>query len=150
MSATSNQHLADAAEYLRRAIDEADPVLPARQALTSMIKALAPGSLLDFDKAMEVSRLLFAVAPCVAEAVRGRLAAEHVYVGFGCAAAAMGCMTIPRRYSLIAYVALLEAELKAVSLRNKITSDGELDLALMLARSTPNSSSFAPEAPTVH
>lgn len=131
---TPDQHLTQAAYHLRKVIDGDKPLLAGAQGLWSLMGALAPGWALDPQLAGEVSRLLFAVAPSLAEAAVGRLAPEHVYTALGTASAAMTCMEAPRRFDLIAYTAVLEAEMRALHLRDVITAGSQIDLAVTLSR----------------
>lgn len=150
MTATADQHLAQAIDHLRAAVAGDKPLLKCAQALRSLLTVLASGHRLDPHLAGEVSRLLFAVAPRIAEAAAGRIAPEHVYTALGCASAALTCMEVPRRFDLIAYAAILEGEIRALHLRDIVTARGQPDLAASLSRNPVVAAPYLAGPLTVH
>lgn len=147
---TADAYLARSADYLRKAIEAESPLLSTMLGLRDLMTVLAAGQPISTEAAAEISGLLFAVAPRVAEAVSGRLTAEHTFFALGCGNAAIGCTDTDRRNDLIAYVALLETEIKAIFLRDRITTGGQMDLARMIARNPQSAAPFVLDALTAH
>lgn len=133
-AAAHDQHLAQAADHLRAAIAGEKPLLDGAQGLRSLTYALGSGQPLDPQLAGEIAQLLFAAAPRLADAASGRLAPEHVYTAMGCACAAMTCMDAERLRGLMAFAAILEAEIRALFLRDMIAAGSQIDLAAALSR----------------
>lgn len=150
MTATADQHMAQAIDHLRAAVAGDKPLLNGAQALRSLLIVLAAGVPLDPQMAGETSRLLFAAAPRIVDAAAGRIAPEHVYTALGCASAAMTCMEAPRRFDLIAYAAVLEAEIRALHIRDIITTRGQVDLVEMLFRNPVVAAPYLAGPLTVH
>ena len=149
-AATHDQHLAQAADHLRAAIAGDKPLLDGAQGLRSLTYALATGQPFDPQLAGEFSRLLFAVAPRIADAASGRLAPEHVYIALGCACAAMTCMDAERLRGLLAFAAILEAEIRALFLRDMIAAGSQIDLAVALSRNPVIAAPYMAGAMTAH
>jgi len=149
-AAAHDQHLSQAADHLRAAIAGDKPLLDGAQGLRSLLYALVPGQTLDPQLVGEVSRLLFAVAPRIADVAAGRLAPEHCYVALGCACAALTCMDTPRRFDLIAYTAILEAEIRALHLRDYISAGSQIDLSAALSRNPVIAGPYLAGPLTVH
>lgn len=145
-----NQHLGVCADYLRAALSADKTILNTMQALRHPMAAVVPGLSLEPCLKAEVSALLFGIAPIVTEAVSGRLTAEHVAFSLGCANATMDCKAEPRRWHLILYTSVLEADLKSILLRDKIIEGGERDLTEMLRRNAQVAVPFWPGVLPVH
>jgi hypothetical protein len=133
-AAVHDQHLAQAADHLRAAVAGEKPLLDGALGLRSLIYSLGSGQSLDPQLAGEVSQLLFAAAPRIADAASGRLTPEHVYTALGCACAALTCMNAERLRDLLAFTAILEAEIRALFLRDMIAAGSQIDLAAALSR----------------
>lgn len=133
-AAAHDQHLAQAADHLRAAIAGEKPLLDGALGLRSLFNSLASGQPIDPQLAGEVSRLLFAAAPRIADAASGRLAPEHIFVALGCASAAMGNVDAERLRALMAFAAILEAEIRALHLRDYLAAGSQIDLAVALSR----------------
>jgi hypothetical protein len=133
-AAIHDQHLAQAADCLRAAITGEKPLLDGAQGLRSLIYSLASGQPLDPQLAGEVSRLLFAAAPRIADAATGRIPPEHVYMALGCACAALTCMDAQCLGALIAFAVILEAEIRVLFLRDMIAAGNQFDLTVALSR----------------
>lgn len=145
-----DQHLAICAEHLRAVLTGEKVAYRTMQGMRRLLSAVAPGYALDPALKAEVSALLFAIVPLVNESVAGRMTPEHVAFSLGCANGVMDCMTAPRRWHLIAYAALLEAELKAMILRDRIVEDGDPDLVQMIHRNTHIAAPFWPGDLSIH
>ncbi|THF59864.1 hypothetical protein [Ollibium composti] len=145
-----DQHLAQAADYLRAAAEGEKPLLDGALGLRSLFNSLASGQPLDPQLAGEVSRLLFAAAPRIAEVAAGRLAPEYVFVALGCASAAMGNVDAERLRGLMAFAAILEAEIRALFLRDMIAAGGQADLADALSRNPVIAAPYSTDPATVH
>lgn len=133
-AAVHDQHLAQAVDHLRAAIDGNKPLLDGAQGLRSLINRLVLDPPIDPQSVGEMSQLLFAVAPRIADAAAGRIAPEHIFTALGCGSAAMTCRDAPRYLDLIAYVAVLEAEIRALYLRDMIAAGSQADLVDTLDR----------------
>lgn len=139
---TGADHLFQAADQLRKAISSDKPLIPTAKALRSIILAMTSQDTVDPTDVSEVSRLLFAVAPNLAAATAGRLAPEHVYQALGYSTAALTCIETPRCFELLAFVALLEFELRTLALRDALISGTQMDLAIAVARNPFTAASF--------
>lgn len=148
--ADHDRHLAICADHLRAATDGDKPLLAGAQGLRSLLSALASGQPLDPQLVGETTRLLFAVAPRIADAASGRLAPEHCYTALGCANAALTCREASRRFDLIAFAAVLEAEIRALHLRDMITAGSQIDLAVALFRNPVVAPPYLAGSLTVH
>ena len=73
MTATADQHMAQAIDHLRAAVAGDKPLLAGAQGLRALLAVLAAGVPLDPRLAGEASRLLFAAAPRIADAAAGRI-----------------------------------------------------------------------------
>lgn len=144
-----DRHLATCADHLQSAIDGDKIVFHVMQGLRHLMAAVAPGDAPNPDLSSEVSRLLFALAPGLSAAVAGHLTAEHAHFALGCANAALTCRDPQRLRSLLAYIAVFEAELKAIYFRHYVASGEYLDLAAMIVRNTPTTALFLREPPPV-
>lgn len=139
---TPDDHLAICADYLERGLSGHDVPTAIASALQYLITAKGEGQLVGLEAASRVTGLIMAIAPHVAKAAAGRLPAEHIFCGLGCASALLGCPDDQRRFALIAYVALLRSELLALTLRDFLTVSAQRDIAIMVARN--------PAAPVHH
>lgn len=132
--------MTDGNGYLKQAIDQLNtalvsdkPTLACAQGLRAAINAAGIGAL-DPALTAEVCRLLFAVAPRVAEHTAGRLAAEHIFIALGCMAGAFSTPDRDRFVGSLTFAALLESELRALYFRDAIETGSQMDLALAVAR----------------
>lgn len=149
-AASFNHYLAQTIDYLRSAVAGGKPLLAGAQGVRSLLTVLAAGDPIDPQFAGETSRLLFAVAPRIADAAAGRIAPEHIYTALGCASAAITCTDAPRRFSLIAFTAVLEAEIRALHLRDMIAASGQNDLVDALSRNPVVAPPYLVGLQTVH
>lgn len=134
---TPNDCLIEAVRHLHNAVKGDESVLACTQGLRFLILGVSPGEALDPALSSEASRLLFASAPRVAEQTAGRLSADHVFLGLGCANASLSCRDPERFVGLMTFAALLEAELRALHLRDVITAGSQRDLALAISTTGP-------------
>ena len=128
-----NGYLTQAIDQLSTALVSDKPTLACAQGLRAAINAAGLGALDPVLKA-EVSRLLFSVAPRIAEHTAGRLAAEHIFVGLGSMAGALSTPDADRFVGLLTFAALLESELRTLYFRDAIATGTQADLALAVAR----------------
>lgn len=129
-----NAHLSEAIQHLDTAM-AGSVLIPCAHALHHLVHAVGFGSL-DPALISEASQRLFAVAPRVTELTAGRLTKEEIYFCLGCASAALTTTDAERRPWLLAAVAMLEADLRGVYLRNAIAAGPQADLAFVIAKST--------------
>jgi hypothetical protein len=149
-AAAHDQHLAQAADHLRAAAEGEKPLLTGALGLRSLFYSLGSGQSPDPQLAGEIAQLLFAAASRIAEASAGRLAPEHVYTAMGCACAAMTCMDAERLRGLMAFAAILEAEIRALHLRDYLAVGSQTDLAAALSRNPVIAAPYGVGAMTVH
>lgn len=129
-----NAQLSETIKQLDAAL-EGPALIPCAFALHHLVHAVGFGSL-DPALTAEASQKLFAVAPHVTELTAGQLAREEIYFCIGCANAALTTTDAARRPWLLAAVAMLEADLRGIYLRNAITSGPQADIAFVIAKST--------------
>ena len=129
-----NAHLTETSNHLDAAMT-GPALIPCAHALHHLVHAVGFGSL-DAGLIAEASHRLFAVAPHVTELTAGRLTPEEIFFCLGCGNAALTTMDAARRPWLLAAVAMLEADLRGVYLRNAITAGPQADLAFVIAKST--------------
>lgn len=141
-----NAHLSDAIKHLEAAMTGSG-LIPCAHALHHLVHAVGFGSL-DAGLIAEASQRLFAVAPRVAELTTGRLTPQEVYFCLGCANAALTTADASRLPWLLAAVAMLEADLRGVYLRNAIATGPQADLAFVIAKTTL--SAVYDDRPAIH
>jgi hypothetical protein len=66
----------------------------------------------------------------------GRITPEEIFFCLGCATAALTTVDAGRHLSLLAAVAMLEAELRGVYLREAVATGPQADFAFVIARSS--------------
>lgn len=88
---TCDELLIEAVHHLSKAAEGEELVLSCTQGLRFLILAVSPGEALDPNLTAEVSRLLCAAAPLVAEQAAGHLSMDHVVLGLDCANASLSC-----------------------------------------------------------
>lgn len=145
----ANSYLNQAIEHLSTATLSQKATLACANGLRAAINAAGMGAL-DPALTAEVSRLLFAVAPCLAEQTAGRLAPEHVFHSLGCMNAALTSSDPDRFAWLLASAAVLENELRALHLRDMIATSGQLDLAAAIVRNPVTAPIFDIGSITTH
>lgn len=146
---TGNDYLNEAVHHLNTSIASEKAILACAQGLRATINAAGMGAL-DPALTAEASRLLFAVAPRVAEQTAGRLAPEHVFFSLGCMAGALATPDRDRFFWLLASAAVLENELRALHLRDLIATSDQADLASAIVRN-PITAAFYDAGPiTTH
>lgn len=128
-----NNHLAEAIKHLGAAMT-GPALISCAQALHHLVHAVGMG-VPDQSLISDASQRLFAVAPRVAELAAGRITSEEIYFCLGCATAALTTTDPARRPWLLAAVAMLEADLRGIYLRDAISSGPQADLALIIAKS---------------
>lgn len=141
-----NAHLSETIKHLTAAMT-GSALIPCARALHHLVHAVGFGSL-DPALISEASQRLFAVAPRVTELTAGRLTPEEVYFCLGCANAALTTNDAARRPWLLAAVAMLEADLRGVYLRNAIATGPQADLAFVIAKTTL--SAVYDDRPAIH
>lgn len=141
-----NAHLSEATHHLDTAMT-GSVLIPCAHALHHLVHAVGFGSL-DAGLIAEISQRLFAIAPRVTELTAGRLTPEEVYFCLGCANAALTTNDVARRPWLLAAVAMLEADLRGVYLRNAIATGPQADLAFVITKTTL--SAVYEDRPAIH
>lgn len=129
-----NSHLAEGVKHLDAAMT-GPGLISCAQALRHLVHAVGYGSL-DPALISDASQRLFHVAPRVAELAAGRITSEEIYFCLGCATAALTTTDPARRPWLIVAIALLEADLRSVYLRDAMTAGPQADLAFVIAKSS--------------
>ncbi|MCD1265523.1 hypothetical protein B5M44_20725 [Shinella sumterensis] len=130
--ADGNSHLSETIKHLDAAMT-GPALISCAQALHHLVHAVGYGSL-DPALISDASQRLFAVAPRVAELAAGRITPEEIYFCLGYATAALTTTDAVRRPWVLAAVALLEADLRSVYLRDAISSGPQADLAFVIAK----------------
>jgi hypothetical protein len=141
-----NAHLSETIKHLDTAM-AGSVLIPCAHALHHLVHAVGFGSL-DAGLIAEASQRLFAVAPRVAELTAGRLTPEEIFFCLGCANAALTTADEARRPWLLAAVAMLEADLRGVYLRNAIATGPQADIAFVIAKTTL--SAVYEDRPAIH
>lgn len=110
-----------------------NPLLAAVNALDDLLAAVrnlrAP--LADIS---EISALLFAAAPRIAEAAASKLTTEDVHFGLGCGAGLLSSFGDAFHTDRLLYAALLLADLKAILFRAEIARRGDPLAQIVAAR----------------
>ena len=141
-----NAHLSETIKHLGTAMT-GSVLIPCAHALHHLVHAVGFCSL-DAGLIAEASQRLFAVAPRVTELTAGRLTPQEVYFCLGCANAALTTNDASRRPWLLAAVAMLEADLRGVYLRNAIATGPQADIAFVIAKTTL--SAVYDDRPAIH
>ncbi len=144
--ADGNSHLSETIKHLDAAMT-GPALISCAQALHHLVHAVGYGSL-DPELISDASQRLFAVAPRVAELAAGRITPEEIYVCLGCANAALTTNDASLRPWLLAAVAMLEADLRGVYLRNAIATGPQADIAFVIAKTTL--SAVYDDRPAIH
>ena len=144
--ADGNSHLSETIKHLDAAMT-GPALISCAQALHHLVHAVGYGSL-DPALISDASQRLFAVAPRVAELTAGRLTPEEIFFCLGCANAALTTANAARRPWLLAAVAMLEADLRGLYLRDAITAGPQADLAFVIAKSSR--AAVFQDSPAIH
>jgi hypothetical protein len=129
---TGNDLLLGAIDKLTSAA-ETNSLLACAEGLRAAINASGMG-FLDPKLTAEFSRLLFAVAPRIADLTSGRLAVDHVFTALGCMNGALSTPDPERFLGLLTFAALLESELRVLCFHDAIITGSQADLALAIAQ----------------
>lgn len=141
-----NAHLSETIKHLDTAMT-GSVLIPCAHALYHLVHAVGFGSL-DAGLIAEASQRLFAVAPRVTELTAGRLTPEEIFFCLGCANAALTTANAARRPWLLAAVAMLEADLRGLYLRDAITAGPQADIAFVIAKSSR--AAVFQDSPAIH